>query len=114
MASKSKEARLEQKACWDEKLNRRISLLVENGVKPEKIAKDTTVRGLRANRRETNKRLKAIEGLEKKLVDMAKTKAEKLAAPKMKKTKKKNEGEQPAAQSKRQQKKKKKEGKGKD
>jgi len=108
MASKEKPARLEQRVHWEEKLNQRLSLLTDKGVGSEKIAKDTTVRQLRAKMRETDKRLRAIEGKEKKLEEMAKVKAEKLAAPKKEKGKKGEISEEQMADSKRQQKKKKK------
>ncbi len=108
MASKEKTARLDQKRYWDEKLSQRLSILTDKGVGSEKIAKDTTVRKLRAKIRETGKRLHVIEGKENKSDEMAKVKAEKLAAPKIKKAEKKKMVEEQAAESKRQQKKKKK------
>ncbi|MCJ7687302.1 MAG: hypothetical protein MUO68_23735 [Desulfobacteraceae bacterium] len=106
MASKEKAARLEQRVHWEEKLNQRLSLMADKGAESEKIAKDTTVRKLRAKMRETGKRLRAIEEKEKKLAEMAKVKAEKLAAPK--KEKKREISEEKPAKSKRQQKKKEK------
>ena len=106
MASKEKVARLEQKVYWEEKLNQRLSLLADKGSEPEKIAKDTTVKKLRAKMRETDKRLRVIEGKEKKLEEMAKIKTEKLATPK--KEKKGKLSEEKTGESKRQQKKKKK------
>lgn len=115
MASKEKAARLEQRVYWEEKLNQRLSLLAEKGAGAEKIAKDTTVRKLRAKVRQTDKRLKVIEGKEKKIDEMAKVKAERLAAPKKEKEKKEKVLEEKPAESKRQmKKKKKKESKAKD
>ena len=108
MASKEKAARLEQKVHWDEKLNQRLSLLADKGTDSEKIAKDTTVRQLRAKIRETDKRLRAIEEKEKKIEAMAKIKAEKLAVPKKEKGKKGKTSKDDLADSKRQKKKKKK------
>jgi len=108
MASKEKVARLEQGVYWEEKLNQRLSLLADKGAGSEKIAKDTTVRKLRAKVRETDKRLRVIKGKEKKLEEMAKIKAEKLAEPKKEKEKKREISEEQSAESKRQQKKKKK------
>jgi len=108
MASKEKTARLEQRVYWEEKLKQRLSLLAEKGAESEKITKDTTVRKLRAKMRETDERLKAIEGKEKKLEEMAKLRAEKLAAPKKEQGKKGNISEEKPAKSKRQQRKKKK------
>jgi hypothetical protein len=108
MASKGKEQRLEQKQYWNEQLQQRLSLLAEKGLDGEAVSKDTTVRKLRAKMRETGERLRAIEGKEKKVEEMARIKAEKLAAPKKEKSSKKKVVEETAAESKRQQKKKKK------
>jgi hypothetical protein len=108
MASKSKEAREGQKEYWGNKLNKWLSFLAEKGFEPEKIAKDTTVRKIRAKIRETESRLKTIAGVEKKTEEMAKIKAQKEAVPKEEKGKKKKEVEKAPEASKRQQKKKKK------
>ncbi len=112
MSSKTKAARLEQKKYWETKLEERLNFLKDNGVAPQKAAKDPAVRKLRAKIRETEARLQAIEALEKKKEEMAKRKAEKLAKPKKEKEKKKKKEEQKQEISKRQLKKqKKKEGK---
>lgn len=108
MASKEKATRLEQRIYWEEKLNQRLSLLADKGAESEKISKDTTVKQLRAKVRETDKRLRVIEGKEKKLEEMAKIKAEKLATPKKEKGGKGKISEEKSADSKRQKKKKKK------
>jgi hypothetical protein len=108
MASKAKESRLEQRHYWDEQLEQRLSLLTEKGLEADAISRDTTVRKLRAKIRETGQRLRAIEGKEKKAEEMARVKAEKLAAPKKEKSSKKKVVEEQSAESKRQQKKKKK------
>ena len=89
MASKSKEARLEQKAYWENKLTQRLSVLTEKGFEAPKIAKDSAVRKIRGKIRESGARLKTIADLEKKNEEMARIKAEKMAAPqKEKKTEK--------------------------
>lgn len=106
MPSKGKEERLEQKAYWERKLSQRLAQLKEEGVEPGKVVKDTVVKQIRARLRETNNRLETIANLEKKAQEMAAAKAEKLATPKVKKSKKKDAEEE--AESKRQQKKKKK------
>ncbi len=106
MASKGKEERSEQKAHWEEKLSQRLAELKDQGVESATAAKDTAVRQIRAKLRETNKRLETIVNREKKVQEMAIVKAEKLATPKVKKTKKKEDAQE--AESKRQQKKKKK------
>ena len=109
MPSKTKEARTDQKLYWKGELGRRLSELAQKGLEPEKISKDATVRKLRAKLRESDSRLRRISSLEGKLEDMARLKAEKLAAPQEeKKGKKKAEAEKPAEVSKRQQKKQKK------
>jgi hypothetical protein len=109
MPSKGKEERLEQKAYWEGKLSQRLAQLKEDGVESGKTVKDTVVKQIRAKLRETNNRLETIDKMEKKIQEMAATKAEKLAAPKVKKSKKETAEEE--AESKRQQKKKKKKAK---
>ena len=109
MPSKGKEERLEQKAYWEGKLSQRLAQLKEDGVESGKTVKDTVVKQIRAKLRETNNRLETIDKMEKKIQEMAATKAEKLAAPKVKKSKKKTAEEE--EESKRQQKKKKKKAK---
>ncbi|MBW1797202.1 MAG: hypothetical protein JRJ21_02090 [Deltaproteobacteria bacterium] len=108
MPSKSKAARLNQKDSLENKLEQRLTVLAEKGLKPGEISKDANVRGIRAKIRETNARLNAISALEKKAEEMARTKAEKEAAPKEEKGKKKKAQEEAAEMRKRQKKKKKK------
>ena len=108
MGSKSKEAREDQNAYWESKLKQRLSFLADKGVGSDKTAKDVTVRKIRARIRETEGRLRNIGDLEKKVEEMARIKAEKMAAPKEKKGKNKEETQQKTETSKRQQKKKKK------
>ncbi|OQY48989.1 MAG: hypothetical protein B6240_04040 [Desulfobacteraceae bacterium 4572_87] len=107
MASKDKESRLAQMSYWEEQLKLRLAQLAEKDIAPEKAAKDTEVKKIRAKIRDTRDRLMAIEEREKKLEEMASARAEKAAKPKESKKQKKQREEQ-AAQSKRQQKKKKK------
>ncbi len=111
MGSKGKQERLEQRQYWDEQLKQRLSELNTQGLESEKITRDTTVKKLRAKIRETDQRLKAIEEKEQKAVEMARIKAEKAAAPKVKKSKKKALEEQPEESKRKQKKRKKKEGK---
>jgi hypothetical protein len=106
MASKSKISRLEQKAYLEEKLDKRLSFLSEKGIEPGKISKDTGVKKIRAQMRETEGRLKVISDMERKVEEMASIKAEKMAAPK--KEKEKKVSDEVSAVSKRQKKKKKK------
>ncbi|OQX66183.1 MAG: hypothetical protein B5M55_00785 [Desulfococcus sp. 4484_242] len=108
MASKEKATRLEQERYWGEQLKKRFTLLTGKGLDAGRISRDAAVRKLRARIRETGQRLRAIEEREQKAEEMARLKAEKLAAPKIKKSRKKKEMEEKPAESKRQQKKKKK------
>jgi hypothetical protein len=106
MASKDKASRLAQMDYWESQLNQRLAQLAEKEVAPEKIAKDTEIKKIRAKIRETRDRLGTIEEKEKKLEKMTEARAEKAAKPKKSKNKKKEE--EGSAESKRQQKKKKK------
>lgn len=108
MASKSREVRIEQKEYWKTKLEKRLGLLAERGVKPQEAAKDQAIKKIRAHLRETEARLKTITSLEVKVEEMARKKAEKAAMPKEKKGKKGKVEQETPEMSKRQQKKKKK------
>jgi hypothetical protein len=108
MASKSKEARGSQKEYWGNRLNQRLSFLADKDFDSGKIAKDATVRKIRAKIREAESRLKAIASAEKKVEEMARIKTEKAATPKIEKGKKKKEVEKASEVSKREQKKSKK------
>lgn len=110
MPSKSMEARTQQKAYWESKLNQRLAQLSEAGLDPARIAKDAAVRKLRASLRATEERLNVIEDRQKKKEEMARLKAEKLATPKEDKNEKKRKKQEAEEQtlSKRQQKKQKK------
>ncbi len=103
MASKDKQVRLDQKSYLEEKLNQRLSFLTEKGFLLENIAKDPTIRNIRAKMRKTEGRLKVIAELEKKTEERTRIKAEKTAPPK--KVKKKKEAEEAPLVNKRQQKK---------
>jgi len=74
MASKSFEAKENQKEYWGSKLNQRLSFLTGRGFEPGKIAKDTIVRKFRAKMRETESRLKTIALKAKKVEEMARIK----------------------------------------
>jgi hypothetical protein len=105
MSSKSKEARLEQKAYWEKKLNHRMSELSEKGLEKESIEKDRAIKKIRAEIRAAGNRLKVIENLEKKQTEMAEAKAKKAAGPKKEKKKNAKPVEETAEMSKRQKKK---------
>jgi hypothetical protein len=107
MASKDKESRLAQMNYWEEQLKLRFAQLAEKDIAPEKAAKDSEIKKIRAKMRDTRDRLAVIVEKEKKVEEMAKAKAEKAAKPKVSKKKQKQQEEE-AAESKRQKKKKKK------
>ncbi|HDR15452.1 MAG TPA: hypothetical protein ENN79_08265 [Desulfobacteraceae bacterium] len=107
MGSKDKEVRLQQRALLEKQLDDRLAFVAAQGIKGKDAAKDSGLRMIRAKIRETDARLKTIEALEEKAEEMAARKAEKLAAPKVKKSKKKTQ-EEDTGPSKRQQKKQKK------
>ena len=88
MASKDKASRLAQMDYWESQLNQRLAQLAEKEVAPEKIAKDTEIKKIRAKIRETRDRLGTIEEKEKKLEKMTEARAEKAAKPKKSKTRK--------------------------
>ncbi|MBN2396962.1 MAG: hypothetical protein JXI32_01150 [Deltaproteobacteria bacterium] len=104
MASKDKDARDTQKAYWEGALSRRLEVLHERGLDRETIAKDASVRKLRAQIRKIGTRLAVIDTRKKKTEEMARIKAEKMALPKEEKVRKNKNGEEPAEMSKRQQK----------
>lgn len=81
MASKLRTAREAQKVLWEAELSRRTEFLNGKGLGGEEIAKDTTVKKIKAKIRETAFRLSTIAAYEKKLEDMARIREEKKAAP---------------------------------
>jgi hypothetical protein len=81
MGSNQKQTQMERKAYFERQLKDRLSVLSEKGIESPKINKDTIVKKLRANIVAINKRLKTIAGHEAKTEELAKTKAEKAAAP---------------------------------
>jgi hypothetical protein len=94
MASKSREVRLEQRRVLEQKLELRIKKLEESGAAKEKVAKDAMVKNLKAQIKEANLRIAAIDknvthiealkqAKEQKLVEKEAAKKE----PKKKKTK---------------------------
>lgn len=109
MPSKTNTARENQKEYWESRLTQRIDVLAEKGLDQSQIAKDKAVKKIRAELRKTEARLKTITELEQKTAEMAKMKAEKMAAPKKEKGgKKEKETPEETKISKRQAKKKKK------
>ena len=104
MASKDKIARDTQKAYWEGVLSSRLADLSERGLDKETIAKDTSVREIRARIRKIGVRLTVIEEKQEKIEEKAKLKTEKMALPKEEKVKKAKGEEETPEMSKRQQK----------
>ena len=104
MASKDKIARDAQKAYWKGALSRRLEVLNERGPDRGTIAKDASVKKIRAEIRKIGARLAVIDKTQKKTEEMARNKAEKMALSKEEKVKKTKAEEESIEMSKRQQK----------
>jgi DNA-directed RNA polymerase specialized sigma54-like protein len=112
MGSKQEETAVGHKAYYEVKLNERRSYLVEKGIDPQGIAKDTILKNLKSKVKKMNLRMAALAAIKKRTEELAKIKADRLAAPKKvkekvsaapveevkekKKKKKKKEAEAPA------------------
>ena len=81
MGSKRKQVQMRQKEFFEQKLQNRLSFLSGKGIEAPKTDKDPIVKKLRANIRAVNNRLRLIATDEKRTEEMAKIKAQKLAAP---------------------------------
>lgn len=101
MSLKKKQIIAAQKAEFEAQLEKRLAFLKEKGLEGKKAQKDTIARKLKASVKAMNGRLKFFTDNEKITEDMAKVKAERLAAPKEKeaakpeKTEKGAKGEKP-------------------
>jgi hypothetical protein len=80
-----------QKKMAQKKLEAQRAFLKEKGATAEEIKKNVTIRKLNAEVRQADYRLATIAAQEKKAQDLAQAKAEKLAAAKVPKEKKKKE-----------------------
>ncbi len=105
-----REARLKQKALWEQKLQKRLALLNAKGLDDKKIALDVDVKALKAKLKESDRRLRAIDANEKRTTELAAIKAERLAQPKEEAPKAKKQAEPPPPEPKPKKKKKKEEG----
>ncbi len=76
-----KQMLLQQRASYERTLQERMSYLSDKGVVSPKAEKDTIVRKLKADIKAVNKRLRTVAEHDKRTEEMAKTKAEKAAAP---------------------------------
>jgi hypothetical protein len=97
MASKSKEVRLEQRRVLEQKLEMRLKKLEEAGAAKEKIAKDAIAKNLRAQIKEANMRIAAIDKNTTQVENLRQAKQQKLAekAAEVKEPKKKKQKEAP-------------------
>ena len=93
MEPKRKPILMKQKAYFEQKLKDRLSFLSGKGIKPPKTDKDTLARKFAATIKAINRRLKRIADIEKRTAEMAKTKAERAAAPR--KEQESGKGEKP-------------------
>ena len=89
MGSESREVRLRQKERTEKELETRLAALTARGIDTKKIDKDPTVRALRAEVKQSKKRLAAIDAREALTQSLAERKAQKAAEPKKKKKSKK-------------------------
>ncbi len=92
MGSKEKETVLLHKTSFETELKERRAYLLEKGIDAREITRDGVIRKIRARIREANLRLKAIDAIAARTEELAKMKAEKLAAPK-----KEKKGKEPEA-----------------
>ncbi|MBP1768835.1 MAG: hypothetical protein H6P98_2950 [Candidatus Aminicenantes bacterium] len=95
MTSKGRGTRLNQKAEWEGKLQKRLALLGAKGLDEKKIARDVGIKELKAKIKETQERLRAIDANEKRTAELAASKAERLAQPKEEAPKSKKKEEPP-------------------
>lgn len=97
MASKSKEVRLEQRRVLEQKLEMRLKKLEEAGAAKEKIAKDAIAKNLRAQIKEANMRIAAIDKNTTQVENLRQAKQQKLAekAAEAREPKKKKQKEAP-------------------
>jgi len=108
MGSKQEATVVEQKAYFEAKLNERRSYLLEKGIAPQGIAKDTILKNLRATVKRMNSKVAALAKIKKRTEELAKIKADRLAAPKKQKASKGKAPEAPPEEGKAKKKKKKK------
>lgn len=82
MSLRRREIVTAQKASFEQRLKDRLAKLAEKGIKDRKADRDPLVKNLKAEVKASTKRLARITELEKRTEEMARTKAEKAAAPK--------------------------------
>jgi len=82
MGLKRKEILIRQKTSREQELKDRLAVLAKKGVTPPKTDKDPLVRKLKAEVKDSTRRLARIAEIDKRTEAMARIKAEKAAAPK--------------------------------
>ena len=97
MGLKRKQIVTLQKATFEKDLKDRMARLSEKGIKGRQADRDPIVRRLKADIKASMKRLSRIAEDEKRTEEMARTKAERAAAPKKEKEAAKAEKAKPAA-----------------
>jgi hypothetical protein len=80
MASKNKEVRMEQLRVFEKKLALRIQQLEQKGMAKEKAQVDPIVKRLKSKIKQTKTRMSAVDKFVQKGEELARAKAEKLAA----------------------------------
>jgi hypothetical protein len=108
MGSKQEATVVGHKAYFEAKLNERRSYLVEKGIDPQGIAKDTILKNLKAKVKKMNLKVEALAKITKRTEELAKIKADRLAAPKKQKAEKEKAPEASSEEDKEKKKKKKK------
>ena len=81
MGLKRKQMQTRQKAYIEQNLQNRLAFLSGKGIEARRIDRDPLVRGLRANVKAVNVRLRRIADDEKRTEEMTKIKAERAAGP---------------------------------
>ncbi|MEN6560080.1 MAG: hypothetical protein ABFD52_04815 [Acidobacteriota bacterium] len=85
MGNKRKEIVTRQKAAFEQRLKDRLALLAGKGINAPKIDRDPIAKNLKAEIKALKKRLARIAEIDKRTEEMARTKAERAAAPKKEK-----------------------------
>ena len=108
MASKNKEIRASQIEKYQGQLEKKKAKLGKDGLKPEEINKDKTVKHLKAEIRRTKNAIAFIDNREKTFQEAQKAKADKANKPATDKKDKKGKKEEPKKEGKSKKKEKKK------
>jgi len=80
MESRKKQIQLRQKAQFEQKLKDRLAFLAGKGIEAAKVDKDPIARGIKADLKAVNNRLRLLDANDKRTEALAKAKADKAAA----------------------------------